>query len=959
MSKLLSIYFDNKYKSRAYFKAAMALDSFGNYVEELYSKKNLKSLPGIGASIEKQIEEINETKKLQALIDLENSISLINYDLLFMQGISDKLLKKVIAANIKSIDELKQSSENKSLLSAGFSNKEVSSIFQSIHQYQKITGKFLLPYALCLGQEIINYMAILPYVKNAEFTGECRLFSEKVANIDILCEIEGEEKELFQYITKNQRLTDFAYEDRVISCKTTFGINVNIIFSPRNEFYAYLLQTTGPNSFSDTLLQNDNQIKKNSVYDNEKDIFYDLGLSYILPEQRSLIETDQTSPTNVVELNQIKGDLHLHSNWSDGLHTIEDIVEHAPDMHYEYIAITDHSKTLRIANGLSPTDAISQVRKIHEINMYSKIKILAGIEVEILSDGTLDYSDEVLQEFDFVIAAIHSHMQQSRFELMGRLQKALSNKYVNILAHPTGRLLGKPGVLFSERNSMDIDFDQLLSICKEENVVLEINCFPERFDINKENAAKAISNGIKLSIGTDSHSIAHMNCMKYGVMLARGAGAKKENIINTYSYSELLSFFRKQRGLKNTKIPSNKPLIKDFGHYFSNNPQIINGNLTVVGIDLTGSQNKPSGWAYLERDTAITQKICSDEELIEMTMKYNPNIVSIDSPLSIPEGRCCTDANCTCADHGINRYCERLLRHFRIGVYPCLIPSMVNLTTRGMNLAQKFRSLGLEVIESYPGVAQDVLGIPRKGKGLEHLVKGLSNFGIKGDLLEKPNISHDEVDAITSALVGYFYLNDQYIGMGNEKEDYLIVPRIQSDLIPKRVVIGLCGEIAAGKTTLAEYLKFKYGFRTKRYSEILKRMLGENPSREELQRLGLEISNDPPRQRELSKIIISEMEQDKSYVIDGLRQLEDFEEMKNYFKEDFILIFIEANYKTRLKRYRINNSSVTDEGFFIINHHKVERRIPMLSAKADHVLKNNSGYNILFRQIEEILKRNK
>lgn len=198
----------------------------------------------------------------------------------------------------------------------------------------------------------------------------------------------------------------------------------------------------------------------------------------------------------------------------------------------------------------------------------------------------------------------------------------------------------------------------------------------------------------------------------------------------------------------------------------------------IVGIDLTGSEKKATGWSLLENNIATTKTIYSDNDLIAETIKHRPEIISIDSPLSIPTGRTSFfDDDPMRNQFGITRECERTMAKRGIKSYPCLIPSMQKLTQRGMQLAEKFRELGYEVIESYPGAAQDIMGIPRKGKSLEFLIKGLQEFGINGDF-DKPGVTHDEIDAITSAIVGHFYLANKFEALGNENEGYLIVPKI-------------------------------------------------------------------------------------------------------------------------------------------------------------------------------------
>ena len=344
---------------------------------------------------------------------------------------------------------------------------------------------------------------------------------------------------------------------------------------------------------------------------------------------------------------------------------------------------------------------------------------------------------------------------------------------------------------------------------------------------------------------------------------------------------------------------------------------------------------------------------------MESIKQYNPDVVSIDSPLAYPKGRCCSQKDCECSKYGIMRTSERMLRHFGITVYPCLIDSMVNLTTRGMRLAKQLRSMGYSVIESYPGVAQDVLMIPRKGKTVEqfyHLKQGLASFGIEGDLIDNPRISHDEVDAITSALVGYFYLNDQYVGLGNEDEDYLIVPRIQEELLKKRLIIGLGGETGAGKTTVAAYLQFKYGMKYFRYSKVIEQMY-HIENKEELQRIGAQIANSEDKQRELTRYMVKNMEPSMSYVIDGLRHLEDYEELQNFFGEDFVFIYLDCRYVERYKRYsKLHFNHISPVQFERINNHQAERDITLLQFKLGYRIDNNKGFKDLRLQVDNIIK---
>ena len=896
MARIQKIFLDSKYKAEAYYSAAMAIDAYTTYITDMYRQQRLRDIPYIGSKMEKNIIEIIETGELEELKKYESRFHINDYTLLLSSGLSDELTKKLWDMGIVSVKDLLKAG-NLDRLRNTVKEREYEKLERFMQEYENIKEKYLWAYGECLGKELLEFVKSIAGVREACFHGEMTNISEKVQTVEIAIRFTGEWKFLVKQIKRFQRITDVQEMScSEISGRTRFGIPFRLI-------------CTG------------------NVH---------------------------------VSLQDIRGDLHTHTNWTDGIHSLEKMILTAEDKGYEYIAITDHSISMRMAHGLSENQALSQIREIRQIEKKCKIKVLAGIEVDILQNGELDYCDEVLCQFDFVVAAVHSHMNQSALVMRERLQKALSNPYVNILAHPTGRLLGRPGVLFSERKPFDINVLEIIDLCEQYQVALEVNCFPERLDLDAVNAQIAVQKGVKLSLGTDAHSIAHYRNIEYGARMLEAAGIDKDMVLNTYSYEELITLFKKRKA---TVTPVHKVDVikskKDFQHYFGNNPDILDGRKRIIGIDLTGNEDKESGWAYLTSEYAECRKIGTDAELIKTVTDLKPDVVSIDSPLAYPRGRCCSRKDCTCSQYGIMRESERLLRHFGITVYPCLIDSMVNLTTRGMRLAKTLRANGHTVIESYPGVAQDVLMIPRKGKTQAlfiHLKQGLISFGIKGDLITNANISHDEVDAITSALVGYFYLNNQYIGMGNDDEDYLIVPRIADELLQKRMIIGLSGETSAGKTTIAEYLRFKYGLKYFRYSKVIAEKYKTQDKRE-LQQIGSHIAQDEQAQRALTRYMIDRMDPAHGYVIDGLRHYEDYDELKKYFGDDFIFSYVNARYTLRSKRYRKSKfNQVTEEEFRAINDHIAERDIVMLQMQADYRIDNNNGYKQLWSQVEDMIK---
>lgn len=362
----------------------------------------------------------------------------------------------------------------------------------------------------------------------------------------------------------------------------------------------------------------------------------------------------------------------------------------------------------------------------------------------------------------------------------------------------------------------------------------------------------------------------------------------------------------------------------------------------IIGIDLTGSEQKASGCCLLENSKASTCLINTDEQLLKYILTNRPNVVSIDSPLSLPIGRKkVTDDDEGRDLYGIMRVCERQLKKRGVNVYPCLIPSMQKLTARGIKLANQLRSLGIPVIESFPGAAQDVLKIPRKRTDLHFLKQGLIEFGVIGDYQEL-TISHDELDAITSAIVGLFFWKGRFEAMGNEEEDYLIIPGPEKDEIDwgKRKVIGFSGAIAAGKTTAASILQQR-GFHYVRFSQVLEDiLLSENSpvNRETLQELGNKIYQEKGQYwlcKQLSKRIPS----DTNVVIDGLRHPEDHAYFKEVFGPDFTHVFIDTEVSLRRERY-FEKTGISNE-FNCAIEHPVEKNVSKLMSLADCIIQNN------------------
>jgi predicted nuclease with RNAse H fold/dephospho-CoA kinase len=362
----------------------------------------------------------------------------------------------------------------------------------------------------------------------------------------------------------------------------------------------------------------------------------------------------------------------------------------------------------------------------------------------------------------------------------------------------------------------------------------------------------------------------------------------------------------------------------------------------IVGIDLTGSEARPTGWCILDGANAKTETISTDEDIVRRTLEASPDLVSIDSPLCLPFGRQTVfDDDPTRDEFGIMRFCERELKRRGVNVYPSLLPSMQKLTARGIRLAAIFRSFGLPVIESYPGAAQDVMRIPRKGAGEEWLKLGLKNFGVRGKYAST-KVTHDELDAITSALVGTFHLAELSEELGTANEPPLIIPRLEVNRTP--LVVGVSGPIAAGKTTLAEILQAR-GFGYTRFSLVIDDILLERKlplDRHHRQLVGAEINREG-RQRELAERTISRAAVATTIVVDGLRFPDDHAFLREKFGFRFHHIHVSAPDDVRRERYaeRLELPPMeADKAFAEANASEVERMVPTLERLADKTLFN-------------------
>ena len=377
-----------------------------------------------------------------------------------------------------------------------------------------------------------------------------------------------------------------------------------------------------------------------------------------------------------------------------------------------------------------------------------------------------------------------------------------------------------------------------------------------------------------------------------------------------------------------------------------------NESSRIVGIDLSGSENRRTGWCFLEGNVAHLRVVFTDDEIMNHTINAKPQLVSIDSPLCLPRGRLTVyDDDETRRVFGITRECERILRQRGINVYPCLIKSMQKLTSRGITISTRLRELGIPVIESYPGAAQDIMRIPRKGAGKELLKRGLQDFGIDGEV-SRLDVTHDELDALTSAIVGQFHMNNLVEPLGGVDEAPLMVPRLDNLLGTQ--VIGISGRVAAGKTTLARALE-RRGYAYTRYSLAIDDVVKERGlprDRKSRQSVGEEI-NSTGRQRWLGEKTIGRVAGSRNIVVDGIRFWDDLALLVERFGGGLLHVHVSARADVRQERYERDGSTVP---FHEADRAMVERYADMLETRAQHMFVNEKGIGEIERFADGLAK---
>jgi DNA polymerase (family 10) len=560
LAELLELKGENPFRIRAYRRAAQNVEGLPKDIAET-SEEELLKLPGIGKDLAGKIREIVDTGSLKAYEDIRREIPEGLSAVLSVPGIGPKTAKLLYdKLHIKDLDDLERLARGHRLKGLpGIKAKTEENILKGIATLRRGRERTPLGIALPIAEDVLERIKKNAPVKKIALAGSIRRFKETVKDIDILCTSSNADKVMKLFVKLPNVRDVIAHGPTKSSVALEEGIQVDLRVVDAKAFGSALAYFTGSKAHNIRLremaMKKGLKINEYGVFrekdekriggEKEEDIYRILGLQFVPPELREdsgEVEAAQKGKLpKLLVLKDIKGDLHVHTKRSDGSHTLKELVEAARERGYKYIAITDHTKGLGVAGGLDEVEVLEQIKEIDALNKKLRgFKLLKGTEVDIRSDYTLDLPDEILRKLDIVVASIHSGFRQTSEKLTRRLVAAMENPHVSVIAHPTGRLLGK-------RDAYDIDIEEVLETAARTGTSLEINAYPLRLDLGDVNARAAAGLSAKISIGTDTHILRNFDYMSYGVGIARRGWLEKKDVLNTLDIEALMKTLRAKR----------------------------------------------------------------------------------------------------------------------------------------------------------------------------------------------------------------------------------------------------------------------------------------------------------------------------------------------------------------------------------------------------------------------------
>ena len=551
---LLEIDGADSFRIRSYRNAAQAIENLTEQIRELIGEpKKVLAIPGIGKGMLQNLQELFRDGRLSMQAELLQKYHPSMLQLLKIQGLGPKTIALIWSAyqvsDVDGVEKLAREGKIRTLPRMG--EKHEQKLLKAIEDYRRISGRFLIDVAETEARKLSDYLAKFPGFEKITPAGSLRRGRETVGDLDILvtgaacCSPEDRTKAVEYVAQYPPLLSIIAQGDNKISFRLRNHLQVDVRLLPPESFGAAMQYFTGSKSHNVTLRQRalklgytlneyslaDLKTEQPVAGRTEEEIYRRLNLDYIAPELReNLGEIDAAekhSLPTLIALDDLQGDVHMHTVETDGRNTIEEMAEAALERGYQYMAITDHSKNLAFANGLDDPRALAHIQKIREANQkFDGLTIFAGIEVDILADGSLDLSDDVLAQMDVVIASVHSAFNQESVQMTERLLKAVGNPNTSIIGHPTGRLLLR-------RDAYQYDLDAVLSAAAKNKVAMELNSYPDRLDLNDVHLRQAKQRGVKIVINTDSHHTSHLDKIRYGILQARRAWLTKDDVLNT------------------------------------------------------------------------------------------------------------------------------------------------------------------------------------------------------------------------------------------------------------------------------------------------------------------------------------------------------------------------------------------------------------------------------------------
>jgi len=556
---MLDLKGENPFKSRAYINAARTLELFEKDLGEYVRSERVDEIKGIGKAIGEKLIEIYNTGNLKYYDELKASIPEGLFDMLRIPGLGPKKVKAIYEKlDVKSIGELEYACiENRLLELEGFGKKTQENILKGIEHMKKSQGQFLYGEVFHIAEEIKRLVQNSGLADRCEITGSIRRRKEIVKDIDMIATSDNAAR-LMDYFTTLPYVEEvLAKGETKSTARLQSGINMDLRVVADREYPYVLNHFTGSKEHNTAIRHRAKamgiKVNEYGLFKEEKliecrselDIYKTLGLDYIPPEIRENTGEIEASELHqlpkLVELQDIKGTFHIHSLYSDGSNTIQELAEVARKMGLSYIGIADHSHSAFYARGLNRDEILRQVEEIDALNeKYRDFKIFKGIESDILPDGSLDYGEDILELFDYVVASVHSNFKMEKDKMTERLVRAIRNKYTTMLGHPTGRIL-------LARKEYDVDMHRIIDAAAECGKVIEINSDPHRLDLDWRYMKYAKDKGVKLAINPDAHSVQGLYNIEFGIGIAKKGWLESKDVINTLPLHELIKYFKIMR----------------------------------------------------------------------------------------------------------------------------------------------------------------------------------------------------------------------------------------------------------------------------------------------------------------------------------------------------------------------------------------------------------------------------